>query len=310
MLGAKCPQRTEKDGEKMKKGKKMIVPVIAVLTICVGAFAADGIVNIAVNYDTVKQIIVNHEEVALPEGEEPFEYNGRTYVPLRFVSEALGKQVGWDGYNGIVSIVDGIPRGELVFENDLSSENKWKIWDETTSAGRIYPKDGALFAEYSSTTGLVNFLSLRPECCPLPMSKFTMEIDILMNPNEKFYNGSLDGGFMIGQYRAWSSKYYAEAGLAVGVNGDENTENAYLTEYGGVYIPCNRYVTLSVVFDENKEMNMTYIDTYIDGELLREKYSEKLIEEMLGPTQTFNTIGIYSHSRGVYFKNFKIYCND
>lgn len=32
-----------------------------------------------------------------PEGQEGFVYNGTVYVPLRFVGEALGKEVHWDG---------------------------------------------------------------------------------------------------------------------------------------------------------------------------------------------------------------------
>lgn len=69
-------------------------------------FAANGLVNIAVNYDTVKHIVINHEEVTPPAGEEPFEYNGRTYVPLRFVTETMGKHVKWDGETGTVSITN------------------------------------------------------------------------------------------------------------------------------------------------------------------------------------------------------------
>jgi len=38
----------------------------------------------------------------------PFIYNGRTYVPLRFISEALGKEVRWDDQNRVVYIETGV----------------------------------------------------------------------------------------------------------------------------------------------------------------------------------------------------------
>jgi len=38
----------------------------------------------------------------------PFIYSGRTYVPLRFVSEALGKEVRWDDQNRVVYIETGV----------------------------------------------------------------------------------------------------------------------------------------------------------------------------------------------------------
>jgi len=38
----------------------------------------------------------------------PFIYNSRTYVPLRFVSEALGKEVEWDDQNRVVYIETGV----------------------------------------------------------------------------------------------------------------------------------------------------------------------------------------------------------
>jgi hypothetical protein len=39
--------------------------------------------------------------------------SGRTYVPLRFVSEALGAEVDWDAESRTVSVTDGARTGTL-----------------------------------------------------------------------------------------------------------------------------------------------------------------------------------------------------
>lgn len=56
------------------------------------AYAAGGSM-IEVFY-TVKDIKIN--SVSKVSSEKPFTYNGTTFVPLRFVSEALGEDVKWD----------------------------------------------------------------------------------------------------------------------------------------------------------------------------------------------------------------------
>ncbi|MBQ3422023.1 MAG: NPCBM/NEW2 domain-containing protein [Romboutsia sp.] len=66
------------------------------------AFAAGGR-KIEV-FDNVKKVVVNKINKPFTKGEEPFTYNGRTYVPLRYVSEALGEDVNWDGKTGTVYI--------------------------------------------------------------------------------------------------------------------------------------------------------------------------------------------------------------
>lgn len=57
-------------------------------------------------YDNIKSIVVNKVNKPFTRGEEPFTHNGRTYVPLRYVSEALGENVDWDSKTGTVYIGD------------------------------------------------------------------------------------------------------------------------------------------------------------------------------------------------------------
>lgn len=60
--------------------------------------------NIEVLKDNIS-IVVNGKKITTEE--EPFIYKGRTYVPLRAVSEALGEEVAWDNNERVVYIGQG-----------------------------------------------------------------------------------------------------------------------------------------------------------------------------------------------------------
>ncbi|MCI9625371.1 MAG: hypothetical protein HFI90_01165 [Clostridia bacterium] len=50
--------------------KKLIIEIVIMLSImCYYVLAEGESVNITVNYDTVKKIVVNHEEKTLPDGD-------------------------------------------------------------------------------------------------------------------------------------------------------------------------------------------------------------------------------------------------
>ena len=58
------------------------------------AYAKIASLNIPISYNNIK-LIVDRKLIAT--SEEPFLYNGTTYLPVRTVGEALGKEVTWDG---------------------------------------------------------------------------------------------------------------------------------------------------------------------------------------------------------------------
>lgn len=54
-------------------------------------------------YNNIK-VVVNGETVTFAKGEEPVTINSRTYVPAKYVAEALGATVKWDGTSSTVNI--------------------------------------------------------------------------------------------------------------------------------------------------------------------------------------------------------------
>lgn len=96
--------------------KIIIISLVAVLCFLIFVsvvYGAFGNKTIKVTYRNIS-IYVNGQKKT-PE-EEPFIYNGRVYVPLRFISEALNKNVTWNGTNNRIDINDkgvGITTGGL-----------------------------------------------------------------------------------------------------------------------------------------------------------------------------------------------------
>ena len=73
----------------IKKLLSIMVALIALLAFSQGIVASEGI-----------NIVINNNVVLLSEDEQkPFILEGRTYVPLRVISENLGAAVEWDGVN-------------------------------------------------------------------------------------------------------------------------------------------------------------------------------------------------------------------
>ena len=68
--------------------------------------AANGTRNISVTY---RNIVIKVNNVIKQTAQEPFIYNDYTYVPLRFVSEALGADVQWDDKTSTISITAASP---------------------------------------------------------------------------------------------------------------------------------------------------------------------------------------------------------
>jgi len=89
----------------LKKHKELIVGVIlgALLFNGLSVIATNGLKTIEVFYDNIK-IYLNGKEIKTDA--EPFIYEGRTYVPVRFVSEAFGANVKWNESTKTIEITN------------------------------------------------------------------------------------------------------------------------------------------------------------------------------------------------------------
>ncbi|WP_157942996.1 copper amine oxidase N-terminal domain-containing protein [Acetivibrio saccincola] len=77
---------------------KKIVLFITVSVIMLMAFTTTSFAQLPL------RVVVNGNRVNFPDAEPFIDDNGRTQVPVRFVSEALGAEVGWEGSTKTVTI--------------------------------------------------------------------------------------------------------------------------------------------------------------------------------------------------------------
>lgn len=94
-------------GKIMKKRLQGMITGVVIGSIIAGGtvYAKSGTESIQVMYDNIK-IFMDGEEVTPKDGNgqsvEPFIYNGTTYLPVRAVSNAIGKEVSWDGVEKVI----------------------------------------------------------------------------------------------------------------------------------------------------------------------------------------------------------------
>ncbi len=100
-----------------------------VLGVTPAAFAKVASMNIPVQYNNIKVLVDGKE---LRTEKEPFLYDGTTYLPLRAVAEAVGKEVSWDSATKTAALSGG--REEPPTEETEPDETKDK--EETQQPGR------------------------------------------------------------------------------------------------------------------------------------------------------------------------------
>ncbi|NMM52054.1 NPCBM/NEW2 domain-containing protein [Paenibacillus aquistagni] len=105
----------------MKDKTKGLVLGLAIGTMLTGATTyAATTAKIEVVYENLKYMVDGVQK--RPSAGEGFIYQGTTYVPLRFASEATGKDVTWDGKNKTIWI--GKKEGEFKYLSDIEYARK------------------------------------------------------------------------------------------------------------------------------------------------------------------------------------------
>lgn len=86
------------------KNLRLLASLFTVIFLCsalsVSAFAAEGSVKVKTVSVTLQ---FDGQALKLPDGQHSFIYQGRTYVPIRYISYALQKSVKWDGAKASIS---------------------------------------------------------------------------------------------------------------------------------------------------------------------------------------------------------------
>lgn len=104
--------------------KKTLLKRLTALAVCCGvatsfAFAANAIrKTVTIEYANIKMVVdgipVTPQD-ANGKTVEPFIYNGTTYLPVRAVGDAIGKQVTWDG------------KSKTVYLGEAPGARKWLL---------------------------------------------------------------------------------------------------------------------------------------------------------------------------------------
>jgi len=103
----------------MKKTILTVLTLAVLLLAATGAAAAAGV-----------SVYVDDRQVAFPDQAPFIDENARTLVPIRFIAEQMGAEVGWDGSINLVTIVKGTAEIKLTIGEKRAQVNgAWKTFD-------------------------------------------------------------------------------------------------------------------------------------------------------------------------------------
>lgn len=275
---------------KFRKSFKTAILVI-ILTLCtaVFVFADNMLTNISVDYNAVKKIIIDGVVKEVPDDMRPFVYNGRTYVPLRYVAEAMGKDVKWDDSSETITI--DLPNlKEYTDTLKFGIGNNWQPEDRYhfSKTGVWLPgENGIKSAPPFSAYGNIAILNKKYYRFS---TSYTIEVDIMASEfSEDYKNPYGELGIFIG-VDIWSPKPYTSNHITLHYGDSPNDEK------DDIKIDKDKFYKLKVVRQNNK------VDIYLDDKYIKSQDLDTLSEGS-------EYIGLYTPNAGNYFKDFKFICN-
>ena len=139
----------------MKK-EFIVLGLLASAMFSCAVFASTGTQNISATYDNIK-IVVDGRTVNA--SAEPFIYNGVTYLPVRAVGEALGKEVSWDSSTNTIYLGD-VPKTENSQQDNNAQKDTFVVSNvkrEYMSGIGMYKVFGEITNNYDKYYDFVGF---------------------------------------------------------------------------------------------------------------------------------------------------------
>jgi len=144
-----------------KRINRIVIGALAIILLFGGiASAASKTETIDITYRSIR-IVVDGEEFIPKDvnnnAVEPFIYKGTTYLPVRAVSQALGKEVNWDNDTSTVNIENKTP-GEPGGEQDVVTQviaivlNRDVVDDELVASFSDNPEITSMLEKYNEKT--------------------------------------------------------------------------------------------------------------------------------------------------------------
>ncbi len=125
--------------------KKKIAALVTALAVFSSTLAVTALAFGTQREITVKDgvsVYMNGEEIEMTDANgnpvDAFVYNGTTYLPARAISEALGKDVSWDGNTGRVDITDPTENTAVEVTEQTTSATVDSTQTDTEGAATVY----------------------------------------------------------------------------------------------------------------------------------------------------------------------------
>ncbi|WMM23855.1 N-acetylmuramoyl-L-alanine amidase family protein [Tissierella sp. MB52-C2] len=129
----------------MKKWK-VILPLFVLLFIFsqIGQAAANNMIQVSVNGTkvSVKPVPIIMDGQAINTEFPSFVYSDRTLVPIRFVSESYGAEVGWDQKTKTATVTHGDKEGKFTVDSNIATINGKKVTLDKFAIPRLAKLDG------------------------------------------------------------------------------------------------------------------------------------------------------------------------